>query len=184
QRIYAGGFTLRQAGVEVRGRTTVLRTNSRNTTEIIRAAVAVAGDIAVDVLGDEYKRGEAEAEAVRAGVQPVLITCDRHDDLLDTVAERIGSLVETGTIGSGDIAVCAATNAQAKTLQTGIERRSIPVIELAKYDGTPVDRVKVGTHHRVKGLEFKVVLLPGLGAGEFPRPPAQGQPDDEYTEAV
>jgi hypothetical protein len=44
QRIYAGGFKLRQAGVEVRGRTTVLRTNYRNTGEILRAAMAVAGD--------------------------------------------------------------------------------------------------------------------------------------------
>ena len=35
QRIYAGGFKLRQAGVEVRGRTTVLRSNYRNTDEII-----------------------------------------------------------------------------------------------------------------------------------------------------
>ena len=34
QRIYAEGFTLRHAVVEVRGRTTVLRTNYRNTAEI------------------------------------------------------------------------------------------------------------------------------------------------------
>src|SRR5690606_7821411 len=44
QRIYAGGFKLRQAGVEVRGRTTVLQTNYRNTREIIGTALAVAGD--------------------------------------------------------------------------------------------------------------------------------------------
>ena len=44
--------------------------------------------------------------------------------------------------------------------------------------------MKVGTHHRVKGLEFKVVLLPGLGADDFPRSQAQGQPDDEYAESV
>jgi len=39
QRIYAGGFSLRQAGVETRGRTTVLRVNYRNTQEIIDSAM-------------------------------------------------------------------------------------------------------------------------------------------------
>jgi superfamily I DNA/RNA helicase len=54
QRIYAGGFTLRQAGVEVRGRTAVLRTNYRNTAEIVQAAMALAGGEQVDDLGDSY----------------------------------------------------------------------------------------------------------------------------------
>ena len=56
QRIYAGGFKLRQAGVEVRGRTTLLSTNYRNTDEIIDIAQAVAGDTEVDDLGEEFQR--------------------------------------------------------------------------------------------------------------------------------
>jgi superfamily I DNA/RNA helicase len=56
QRIYAGGFKLRQAGVEVRGRTTLLSTNYRNTDEIIDIAQAVAGDSEVDDLGEEFRR--------------------------------------------------------------------------------------------------------------------------------
>jgi AAA domain/UvrD-like helicase C-terminal domain len=184
QRIYAGGFTLRQAGVEVRGRTTVLRTNYRNTGEIICAAMAVAGDAAIDDLGDEYKREEADAEALRAGIRPTVLLCDGFDEELDEVAKRITSLVGTGTISFGDIAVCVATNNLVQSAQAGLQQRGIPVIELTKYEGTPIDKVKVGTHHRVKGLEFKVVFLPGLGATDFPRPQAPGQPDDEYAEVV
>ena len=55
---------------------------------------------------------------------------------------------------------------------------------LENYDGHPTDAVKVGTHHRVKGLEFKVVLLPLLGAVDFPRPQVPGQGDAEYGEAT
>lgn len=184
QRIYAGGFTMRQAGVEVRGRTTVLRTNYRNTGEIIRAAMAVAGDAAVDDLGDEYKRGEAEAEAIRDGVRPALICCDSAADEITEVGNRIQGLVDSGAIGLGDIAVCLATNQQVKDFQSGLERHGLPTLDLSKYDGTPVDKVKVGTHFRAKGLEFKVVFLPSLGEGDFPRRQALGQPDDEYAESV
>lgn len=184
QRIYAGGFTLRQAGVEVRGRTTVLRTNYRNTGEIIRAAMAVAGDAAVDDLGDEYLRGEAEAEAVRDGARPVLLHCEGIEDETKVVADRIRGLVETGTIGFGDIAVCVATNVLAKSFLVALEEQGLSVMDLTKYEGTVVDKVKVGTHFRAKGLEFKVVFLPGLGKADFPRGQASGQPDDEYAEVV
>ena len=77
-RIYAGGFTLRQAGVEVRGRTTVLRTNYRNTTEIITAAMAIAGGEQVDDLGDAYRRGDADAFSLRSGNSAGLGALRRH----------------------------------------------------------------------------------------------------------
>src|SRR5690606_35662564 len=73
QRIYPGGFTLRQAGIEVRGRTAVLRMNYRNTREIMGAAMAVAGNQPVDDLGERFERKDAEAIALRSGIRPVLV---------------------------------------------------------------------------------------------------------------
>ncbi len=58
QKIDPGGFTLAQAGVDVRGNSTVLRVNYRNTREIVDAAMACTGSELVDDLGDEYTRGE------------------------------------------------------------------------------------------------------------------------------
>ena len=48
QKIYPGGFTLAQAGVDVRGRSAVLRVNYRNTRPIIDAAMACTGSERVD----------------------------------------------------------------------------------------------------------------------------------------
>ena len=56
--------------------------------------------------------------------------------------------------------------------------------DLKDYDGTPNDSVKVGTHHRAKGLEFKVVFLPGLSDGEFPRSAPNGMDDQEYADQL
>ena len=77
QKIYPGGFTLAQAGLDVRGNSAVLRVNYRNTREIIDAAMACAGSERVDDLGDEYARGDAAADAVRnSNVKPCL--CERR----------------------------------------------------------------------------------------------------------
>jgi superfamily I DNA/RNA helicase len=182
QKIYAGGFTLRQAGVEVRGRTTVLRVNYRNTREIIDAAMAVAGNEAVDDLGDTYTRGDADAEAIRDGLKPVLVGCTGLDDEMRFVGERITELVDGHAVAFGDIAVAAPTNQQVKNVRQYLNQMNIATIGLDEYTGQPVDKVKVGTHFRIKGLEFKVVLLPCLGDKDFPRRRAPGQSQDEYEE--
>jgi hypothetical protein len=184
QKIYPGGFNLRQAGVEVRGRTTVLRVNYRNTAEIIGAAMAVAGKSDVDDLGDTYARGDADAETVRSHptLKPVLVLATSFQDEVRFVCERIRSLVDSGAVAYGDIGVCAPTNRVVDELRLLLSQAGIPSQDLLHYDGTPNDLVKVGTHHRAKGLEFKVVFLPGLGADDFPRKRSAGQDELEYEE--
>ena len=50
QKIYPGGFTLAQAGIDVRGNSSVLRVNYRNSHEIIAAAMACTGSEEVNDL--------------------------------------------------------------------------------------------------------------------------------------
>ena len=70
-----------------------------------------------------------------------------------------------------------AKRGRARLRDAGIDAQ-----ELDDYDGRPNDLVKVGTYHRGKGLEFKVVFLPGLSQGVFPRPPADGDSAEEAAE--
>ena len=182
QRIYPGGYTLRQAGIEVRGRTTVLRVNYRNTREVIGAAMAVAGKGEVDDLGDEYRRADAGSEAVRAGARPILIQVTSEEAELNAIAARIHAMVDDVTIGFGDIAVAAATNPLAEKAVAALKLAGVPVQLLQNYDGLPSAAVKVGTHHRIKGLEFKQVFLPFLSARKFPAIPAGVKSVDERRE--
>jgi hypothetical protein len=186
QRIYPGGFTLRQAGVEVRGRTTVLRRNYRNRPEIAAAAMAVAGDQPVEDLGEEYKRGEDAADSARPSgtLKPILVHCDGVEGESMYIAQRIRDLVSSGAITFGDVAVCASTNAQVGAVRERLESMKVPTQPLDKYDGTESNKVKVGTHFRVKGLEFKLVFLPRLGEDDFPRRRLPGQSVEEYDEEV
>ncbi len=182
QRIYAGGFTLRQAGVEVRGRTSVLRVNYRNTTEILDAAMAVAGDQDVEDLDERYKRGDEEANGQRRGGRPALVVCDGTEDQMAFIAEQARVLVESGALGFGDIGVFVPTNRLVGDYTSGLAVLAVPTTGLESYDGTSTPQVKVGTYFRAKGLEFKVVFLPEVTAGKFPRPQSEGQDDAEYAE--
>lgn len=164
QRVYPGGFTLRQAGVEVRGRTTVLRVNYRNTREILEAALAVAGDERVVDLDEEFRRGELAAATIRRGGRPVL-AC--HRDELDEFAgliERLRDVTASALVGTGDTAIFCVDEAISNRVMAWITDAGFPCQRLKDYDGTPSDSIKIGTYAEAKGLEFKAVFLPKLDA--------------------
>jgi len=181
QRIYPGGFTLRQAGVEVRGRTTLLTENYRNTAEIIGAAMAVAGDHEVEDLGEDVRRGDEPISTVRSGPRPVLVQASGLDAQADEIARRIESLRRSDSgIGPGDVAVLAPFNTSANRVRSRLRSHGLAAQSLDGYDGRPNDRVKVGTYHRAKGLEFKAVFLPHLG--RFPPRARKGSSSEEAAE--
>ncbi len=182
QKIYPGGFTLAQAGIDVRGNSSVLRVNYRNTRQIIGTAMACTGRQEVDDLGDHYTRGDADAEAQRDGVGPRLVLAASYDDQLRYIANQIRRMVDRGKMGPGDIGVCAPSNSLVKQAITALDAAGLRCQDLAKFDGKTNDMVKVGTFHRAKGLEFKVVFLPGLSDDTFPTPQHTGQADNEYAD--
>lgn len=183
QRIYPGGFTLRQAGIEVRGRTTVLRTNYRTSAEILAVAMSVAGGEDVEDLDERYRRSDEEAVTPRSGPRPRLVDCSGPDDELRYLVEELSALTSGTDVGLGDIGVFASTNQAVTELLETLTKTGVPSQGLDRYDGKPSQRVKVGTFHRAKGLEFKVVFLPGLSDGRYPRLPDPGQGLEAYAEA-
>ena len=166
QAIYPGGFSLRQAGIDVRGRSTVLRTNWRNTYAIWAAACAFVEGEEFDDLEDELAGGRALEEApvpVRDGPAPGLWTAPPAEaDAL--AAEIVREALELGS-DPGDTVVLAPTNAQARSLRSALQAAGVPNDDHSRFGGVHEPVVRVGTFYRAKGLEYKHVLVTGLGAG-------------------
>jgi len=184
QRIYPGGFTLRQAGLQIAGRSNVLKANYRNTAEILGAALAVTGDgIVQDLEEDEtYRRGDVEVAAQRGeGTRPMLVECAGADDEARWVMLRMRELVASGAARYGDMGLFAHTNKDVDRWLKALSSAEIPRADLSKSVGELSDEVKVGTYYRAKGLEFKAVFLPGVDEG-FPRRRDAGQDEHEYEE--
>lgn len=159
QTIYPGGFTLAEAGVSVAGRGTVLDVNYRNTREILQfASMLVRDDEFADIEG-ATARGDRPAQVPRGGPKPVYVRCaspaDRHRRMVARVQEVVA---EVGT-NFGDVGVLAVSRRGVEAASEALRQAGIPAVNLEQYDGVPVNRVKVGTVKRAKGLEFKQVLV-------------------------
>jgi hypothetical protein len=158
QSIYPGGFRLVEAGIHVANRGVVLRTNYRNTVEILAAARMVIAQDSYDDLEALQPPGEY-VEAVRHGALP---DSTRYASLEEHDTALLWSI--RATIGRGgawsDIAVLCQTNDLAKRYVDLLEKSGLPAVLLKSGRAVGSDAVKVGTWFRSKGMEFPHVLLP------------------------
>jgi AAA domain/UvrD-like helicase C-terminal domain/Nuclease-related domain len=179
QSVYPGGYRLAEAGIDVRGRSAVLRTNYRNAAEVAAtAATLVAGDDFDDLESTE--QGTRDVSITRSGGETVRVDAT---DLASHDAALIAALRDAtsdGTTTLGDCAVLALTTSLARSYRRVLTDAGLTVVDLEEYDGQISDRVKVGTVKRSKGLEFKQVFLPRLSD----EPPRQrmGEMDSAYVE--
>jgi hypothetical protein len=180
QSVYPGGFTLSEAGISVTGRATVLRTNYRNTVEIIEAATRIVAADLFDDLEGEAASGTREVTVVRHGYEPIIVRPDDRRSLEVALTNQVLGTIQNLGVPPGDMAVLVRTRAELDRYSSVLGRAGIPYVDLQDYDGTTSDHVKVGTFKRAKGLEFKYVLIPGLRAGETPMWP--GESEDSHRE--
>jgi superfamily I DNA/RNA helicase len=182
QSIYHRGgklrFTLKSVGIEATGRTTVLKINYRNTRQVLALASKVAGG-----LLHAEERGEDESPLLqpmacgREGDEPLLIRLPSLRDEAAKVAELLADAHARGTAW-GDMAVLCRHWHLMDLCADALRRRRLPH-QVRKATGSyrpAADTIKVMTMHASKGLEFPLVVLPGVG--QLPEPD-----EDEAEEA-
>lgn len=159
QAIYAGGFTLKEAGLHVTGRSTVLEINYRNTRQVLEAATDVVRVDDFDDLEDVGEPGDRTVVAVRDGTAVVRVVAA---DVGSLEVALVRQLTEDATLGRpiADAAVLVRTRREADHLRALLRQHGVDSLSLEDYDGRPVAAVKVGTVKRAKGLEFGRVFLP------------------------
>ncbi len=179
QSIYPGGYTLPEAGVSLAGRGVVLSVNYRNTAQVLRfASRLVDGDEFADIEGTTG-RGDPTQSVPRSGPDPVRVHCRSYQEHDAMLVEQLRSVVtEIGT-ALGDVGVLCVTRDGVRRVVETLRGEGLPVVELDRYNGKPVDAVKVGTVKRAKGLEFKQVLVAHVARGWLQEAPAEEGPARE-----
>ena len=180
QSVYPGGFTLVEAGISVTGRATVLRANYRNTAEILAVATQLVAADSFDDLEGTLTSGTRVTEASRHGLPPLIVRASDPTSLEIAFVRQIQDTVERLRVPLGDMAVLVPRLEDLRHYARVLAAAGIPAVELTEYDGVTVDKIKLGTFKRAKGLEFKYVLLPGLSEGPVKR--WRGESDEALRE--
>jgi superfamily I DNA/RNA helicase len=156
QRIYPGGFKLRDIGVDTRGRSVTLKESYRSTDEIMQAVSALGRFLSPDDFGEDGLASFASA-TIRRGPQPAIHRFDSSMAETDWILKELTASEDPDSIG-----LLLPTNSAVDRWLRGLREAAITAVPLMKWSGRPTSGVKVGTYHRSKGLEFKRVVLPGL----------------------
>lgn len=168
QRIYAGGYRLRWAGLDISGRAHVFKRNYRNVPAIFRAAKRVRGNVLVSVESEDDKFIlDAELDFPESeDERPILALVDRKGEI-PYLRDKIREIRTTGKLNSDEIAVFLKHNQQVDATIKYLESGGVSCAQLTR-DGFSGSGVRVGTYDRARGLEFRAVLLPRLGVTQFP----------------
>ncbi len=168
QRIYRNGASLRSAGIEVRGRSRVLKLNYRNTRQIQAASELLLRDGADDL--DEGRDDRKGTLSPLGGPEPVFRGFPSRPAMYEHFASEVQKLLKQG-LAPKEIAVFAHSKSLVSAAADALAAAKIEASPLEKdTDLSSVKGVNVGTMHRAKGLEFKAVFV--LGVEDSVVPPA------------
>ncbi|TAM62547.1 MAG: DNA helicase II [Rhodanobacter sp.] len=161
-------FTWKSLGVQAQGRTTILKLNYRNTLEILSVARSFASELLDARAGeDDGVPLIAPESAGRRGAVPELI---RANSASEELATLLGQIRDEQAHGRrlDDIAVLYRYNWQGEKLRHALDQAGL-ACRLADDKGGKntlflvKDSIKLVSMHSSKGLEFPLVIIPGLG---------------------
>jgi superfamily I DNA/RNA helicase len=178
QRLYAGGYSLSDLGIAIKGRSTYLSLCYRTTEQIMRAVGALGQAISSDDFGEDGV-GPTQLDYRLIGQQPEY---HQFPDVESQWAWIISQL-DPADVEEFDGTAILFSRTKSVIHATGkLRQNGIGTCELAKYDGRPTPGVKIGTMKRAKSLEFYRVFIPSVGSNSGLE--VQAYDEDEYIKRV
>ena len=166
QRIYGPKVVLSRCGISIQGRSSYLKINYRTTEQIRAWAMPILQGVEVDNL-DGQRDDERGYRSLLSGPEPEARHFSNRNEERDFLATAIRSLVKERK--PEEIYLVARTNSIIRD-EYGplIKNLGIPHQILDRGREKPDSGIRLATMHRVKGLEFPVVLLAGINAKTMP----------------
>ena len=168
QRIYKNKAVLSKCGINVRGRSSILRINYRTTEEIRKAAFALLQGISFDDLDDAMDIGD-KCQSLTHGEAPQVACYSNSNEEFEAVLNEVRHLMDGG-IAAKDICIVARTHNILDNYISAFTSAGLRCYEIKgnKADDRGLDGIRMATMHRVKGLEFQYVFLVSANARIIP----------------
>jgi superfamily I DNA/RNA helicase len=183
QAIYKRGFSLSKIGINIGGRSWVMKKNYRNTFQVLKAAYGLIESY--PFVGEDEDNMENPLEpdyAPRRGEQPFIVHCQSQAEEFGFVASQIQILLEHYKLLLGQICVIGLNSTVRDALTKALEQAKLSCIELREDADPETNKVKISTIESSKGHEFSTVFIVGLIEGAMPR--RSTPPEEKYRDAA
>jgi superfamily I DNA/RNA helicase len=156
QAIYGLGSPYKRAGIDIAGRTKILRTDFRTTCPIHDCAQRYR-----ELRGPDIEGEPVMTHAFREGPSPELYAARSREDLLGLLIEKASLFIDKLGYDPENITVLAPGKADVAAIQDRLSRRGISSANIHddSFSFAAEGLVRVSTLHSSKGLDFPVVLL-------------------------
>ncbi|HAK46368.1 MAG TPA: hypothetical protein DCO79_10690 [Spirochaeta sp.] len=155
QSLYVAQTPFVRAGIDIRGTTKVLKTNFRNTRQIIAAADSFRGGGA-DKIEEQQK-----AVSFREGPPSELYLKKEKAELEKQLLQRAGLFTQELGYDPENICILTPRNRYIAEIEDLLAQNGIASVQVNTDDFDFVNRgsVNVSTLHSCKGLDFPVILM-------------------------
>ena len=169
QRIYDRRSSLGSCGIQIVGRSFKLKKNYRTTAQILQWALTMLGEGDFDDLdGGAETQSFAGYHSVVSGPAPTMSGYGSAKKQLDAAVEQVQTWIGDG-IDDHDIGISARTGSSLAAMEQRLDSAGVKC-EVLEKSRPKADGVKLGTMYRMKGLEFRAVLVLDVDDETLPHP--------------
>jgi mRNA-degrading endonuclease RelE of RelBE toxin-antitoxin system len=180
QRIYGSPIRLGECGIEVGDRRHLLRINYRTTEEIRDWAFSRFSNVDFTrIAGVPDAQSDSHERSLLSGPDPELVQLSSREEELDYYRKLIPVLLKE--FRPEEIVICARAAWILRDFKKLFHEIEQPYVVLEKIRDESNDGIRLATIHRIKGLEFRCVLIVSVNAGIIPCK-FEGRDDDRLAQ--
>jgi hypothetical protein len=176
QRIYDNRVSLREVGINIAGRSSRLNINYRTTAEILGWSLGLLRGEPIDDMEGGLD-SIAGCKSNVHGQPPALSGHQTAGAEAKFIAASVKDWIDSG-IAQSEIGIAVRAKWLTSKIESALRTAGIDSVDLAKASEDD-DAVRVGTMHRVKGLEFRCMCVAGVGATLVPATNAVTAAEDD-----
>jgi AAA domain/UvrD-like helicase C-terminal domain len=165
QRIYDNRVSLREVGINIAGRSSRLNINYRTTAEILGWCLGLLRGEPIDDMEGGLD-SIAGCKSHVHGNPPELSGHDNADAEAAFITKTVQDWIDSG-IAPSEVGIAVRAKWSGSKIESALRRARIDYVDLAKASDDD-DAVRVGTMHRMKGLEFRCMCVAGVSATMVP----------------
>jgi superfamily I DNA/RNA helicase len=185
QKIYSRSQSVSSLGIDLIGRSVVLRKNYRNTKEIMAAANSLKRSEGVGRFDEDPAASQLAAiPSANSGQRPLLMVAETAEAETAAIIREIRYLIKDMKVSPAEICCLARVPALRTALIQGLQAAGIAAATFIAEAPNVADTVRVSTLHDSKGHEYRAVFIAGLYEGIMPLSFAEDNDEELEREAA